>query len=215
MNILSYFENYDVYLSQAEPEYRAFLRGCWSQLKKHSIPRKATEAFMASAVQACSSHEVSPDSDPTMFCAPFLATFEAKLSTFQRLILRFADLPVILFLYACVYEVGLDCLIEPLLNGEGMQLHFSLTLSLFVNTLIIYVLAKALMTLLMRASSTLSLYYWAVILIGFLCFLGAMYLSRTFLAIPLFEMHTLVFIAAGAILAWAALTLYRRIDQTK
>ena len=33
MNILSYFENDEKYLSQVDPEYRGFLRGCWTQLK--------------------------------------------------------------------------------------------------------------------------------------------------------------------------------------
>lgn len=104
---------------------------------------------------------------------------------------------------------------EPLLNGQGMLMQFPFTISLLANTLIIYAMAQILMLLLMRASSTLSLYYWAVILVGFLCFLGLMYLSRTFLSITLFEMHTIVFIIAAGFLAWGALHLYRRLDRVR
>ena len=215
MNILSYFENDEKYLSQVDPEYRGFLRGCWTQLKKHSIPGHATESFMAKAVRSCEQREVGPESDPAAFTLPFITSFTEKLSAFQRLILRFADLPLILFLYAGIYEVGLDCLVEPLLNGQGMQMQFPFTISLLANTLIIYAMAQVLMLLLMRASSTLSLYYWAMILVGFLCFLGLMSLSRTFLSITLFEMHTFVFIIAAGFLAWGALHLYRRLDRVR
>ena len=170
---------------------------------------------MAKAVRSCEQREVGPESDPAAFTLPFITSFTEKLSAFQRLILRFADLPLILFLYAGIYEVGLDCLVEPLLNGQGMQMQFPFTISLLANTLIIYAMAQVLMLLLMRASSTLSLYYWAVILVGFLCFLGLMYLSRTFLSITLFEMHTIVFIIAAGFLAWGALHLYRRLDRVR
>ena len=54
-----------------------------------------------------------------------------------------------------------------------------------------------------------------MILVGFLCFLGLMYLSRTFLSITLFEMHTIVFIIAAGFLAWGALHLYRRLDRVR
>src|SRR5699024_12345497 len=66
------------------------------------IPRPPTSTPFpyTTLFRSCEQREVGPESDPAAFTLPFITSFTEKLSAFQRLILRFADLPLILFLYA-------------------------------------------------------------------------------------------------------------------
>ena len=163
---------------------------------------------MAQAIAKCRDFELN-ETDAKNSCDTFIREEKAKETILQKLILRFSDFAIILFLYTALYEVAFDHLLEPVLNKSAMEWSFSLDLSLLVNTVIVYIIAKVLMRLLIRSSSTVNLYYWGVILGCFLAFLGLTYVSRTYLSVSLITMPTLVFIIVCAALAWGSLTLFR------
>lgn len=213
MNIFANFDKADALLyEQVDPSYRPFLRQTITRLKQAALPSSRRNAFVSELLTQCRSHTLVK-TEAEQRCHTFIREERAKLSTLQKLVLRFSDLPMILFLYAGFYEVALDHLLGALIEKEAIHWVFPLTLSLLVNTLILYIVMQALLLLLARADSTLSLYYWLILLGGFLVFLGLTYLSRTYLDIPLCNCSTIGFIAVTALLAWGAFALYRVYDR--
>lgn len=208
MNLLSYQDNADDAIAHADPQYHALLRSLFSELQKSCLSKRKRDAFMAQAIAKCRDFELN-ETDAKNSCNTFIREEKAKETILQKLILRFSDFAIILFLYTALYEVAFDHLLEPVLNKSAMEWSFSLDLSLLVNTVIVYIIAKVLMRLLIRSSSTVNLYYWGVILGCFLAFLGLTYVSRTYLSVSLITMPTLVFIIGCAALAWGSLSLFR------
>lgn len=211
MNLMACFENYDTYLEQVEPEYRSFVRDVYLRLRQNALPKGQIEAFLRQTVQACRQHAVA-STDAKAWCESYIRQQKKQQSLRTKLVLRFSDFFIVLFLYAAIYETALDCLFEPLLNKAEMQLQFTFSLTLLANTLILYGIARLLLPFLLRTHSK-ALQYWAAILIGFLCFLGLTYVSRHYLDIALFDMNTLVFILICGLLAYSAYRLFRQCDQ--
>ena len=213
MNMFANLEKEDArILEQADPQYHPFLRRTITRLKQAGLPGRRRSVFLSELLEQCRTHALT-EADAERRCTEFIREERARLSIGKRLILQFSDLPMVLFLYAGLYEIALDQLLDPLIHQEPVHWMFPLTFSLLVNTLIVYFIMRVLIRLLARASSTVSLYYWIVLLVGFLAFLGLTYLSRTYLTISLCACPTLVFIAVTALLAWGALTLYRNCDR--
>ena len=210
MNLLTYYEKEETTLfEQIDTQYHPLFKRTIASLKQAALPQFARARFLSELTSKGRTHTLD-EKETDSACARFIQEERAKLSLWKRLVLAYSDLPIILFFYAGVYEVALDHLLEPLLNQTPVHWMFPLTLSLIVNTLILYLIAKVLMVLLARASSTVSLYYWLVVLGCFLAFLGLTYLSRTYLDQPLLQAPTLAVIALTAACAWGSLMLFRR-----
>lgn len=212
MNLLSYIENEDTQvLAQCDPQYHPMIKQLLAKFKKAALPKSRRAIFLTKVIDQCRHHQI----DETLIdqqCMAYIQAETNKLTLFQKLILRFSDFPIILFCYAGIYEVALDQIAEPLFHQSAIHWTFPLTFDLLLNTGILYVVAKVVMQLLSKSSSTASLYYWLVLSGCFLVFIGLTYLSRTYASFCLFTCSMPLFIAVTGLFAWGALFLHRKID---
>ena len=154
MNMFANLEKEDaLILEQADPQYHPFLRRTITRLKQAGLPGRRRSVFLSELLEQCRTHALT-EADAERRCTEFIREERARLSIGKRLILQFSDLPMVLFLYAGLYEVALDQLLDPLIHQEPIHWMFPLTLSLLVNTLIVYFIMRVLIRLLARTTGS-------------------------------------------------------------
>ena len=118
MNMFANLEKEDaLILEQADPQYHPFLRRTITRLKQAGLPGRRRSVFLSELLEQCRTHALT-EADAERRCTEFIREERARLSIGKRLILQFSDLPMVLFLYAGLYEVALDQLLDPLIHQE-------------------------------------------------------------------------------------------------